>query len=312
VGIYADERDLCFVVNCQSVVGEGGYGMRVFAGSVIVMDTRLAGDLADVRIETDATLFAHGLQYETRSGAGILEAMQGDRSAWDVANYPARHASDISTGLEVYHNPAGAGVGQAPVWDGDEWAATDIATQSELGSHEGNPSAHHAPVTLAADADELLGLSGQELTLDSQDANTVFAGPPAGGALDPDFRALVDADIPPAIARDAEVLAVILAHEGASDPHPTYLTIAEHTAILTDPHGGGGHVHGLARWNGGAGDTIFELPDFAEYIDWVAYNGLAFDPGADYSLDVAGDTITLTAGLAAAATVTSGYVIAQA
>ena len=54
-------------------------------------------------------------------------------------------------------------------------------------------------MTLAADADVLLGLSTQELNLDSQSANQVFAGPASGGATDPTFRALVDDDVPDTI-----------------------------------------------------------------------------------------------------------------
>ena len=56
----------------------------------------------------------------------------------------------------------------------------------------------HDAVTLGADADGLLGLSTQQITLDSQSANTVFAAP-NGSAGDPTFRALVDADIPDTI-----------------------------------------------------------------------------------------------------------------
>ena len=56
---------------------------------------------------------------------------------------------------------------------------------------------HHAVVTLHATlAANLLGLSTQELTLDTQTANLVFAGPAAGGAVAPTFRSLVTADIP--------------------------------------------------------------------------------------------------------------------
>lgn len=57
-------------------------------------------------------------------------------------------------------------------------------------------SAHHSAITLAADADALLSLSGQELGFDTQSANVVLAGPASGGAVDPTFRALVDADLP--------------------------------------------------------------------------------------------------------------------
>lgn len=62
-----------------------------------------------------------------------------------------------------------------------------------------------ASVTLAADADTLLSLSSQELGLDTQTANRIFAGPASGAAADPTFRAMVDADIPAAIARDSEL-----------------------------------------------------------------------------------------------------------
>lgn len=54
----------------------------------------------------------------------------------------------------------------------------------------------HGAVTLAADADVLLGLSTQQITLDNQNANVVLAGPASGAAADPTFRALVWADIP--------------------------------------------------------------------------------------------------------------------
>ena len=54
---------------------------------------------------------------------------------------------------------------------------------------------HHAAVTLAADADALLGLSTQQLTLDSQDANKFFLGPASGASADPTFRVPVYDDL---------------------------------------------------------------------------------------------------------------------
>ena len=54
----------------------------------------------------------------------------------------------------------------------------------------------HDAVTLGADADTILGLSTQQITLDTQTANYVFAGPATGEAADPTFRALVADDIP--------------------------------------------------------------------------------------------------------------------
>lgn len=69
----------------------------------------------------------------------------------------------------------------------------------------GGGGASHDAVTLTAAAAVLLALSGQELDLDTQLANLVFAGPVSGGAAAPTFRALADADIPAAIARDSEL-----------------------------------------------------------------------------------------------------------
>lgn len=57
----------------------------------------------------------------------------------------------------------------------------------------------HDAVTLGTDADVLLGLSTQQLTLDSQSANLIFAGPGSGAATDPTFRSLVDDDVPDTI-----------------------------------------------------------------------------------------------------------------
>jgi hypothetical protein len=56
-------------------------------------------------------------------------------------------------------------------------------------------AAIHAAVTLDGDAAVLLDLSTQEIGLDVQDANKVFAGPTTGAANEPTFRALVAADV---------------------------------------------------------------------------------------------------------------------
>jgi len=53
----------------------------------------------------------------------------------------------------------------------------------------------HAAVTLAASAEVLLGLSTQALSLDTQAANLIFAGPVSGAVAAPTFRAMVAADL---------------------------------------------------------------------------------------------------------------------
>lgn len=54
--------------------------------------------------------------------------IEGDRAAFDSVNYPAVHASDLEAGTPVQHNPTGASVGDAPVWDGAKWVATAVAS----------------------------------------------------------------------------------------------------------------------------------------------------------------------------------------
>jgi hypothetical protein len=66
----------------------------------------------------------------------------------------------------------------------------------DVSAHAANAAAHHALVSLDANADTLLSLSTQALGLDTQAANRVFAGPTAGAAAVPSFRALSLADLP--------------------------------------------------------------------------------------------------------------------
>jgi len=98
---------------------------------------------------------------------------------------------DTTVPTEVY---------DATNWDADYTIPTKDAIRDKIESLAGG----HNAVTLAADADTLLGLSTQQLTLDTQTANYVFAGPTTGAATDPAFRALVDADIISGITRDVE------------------------------------------------------------------------------------------------------------
>ena len=71
----------------------------------------------------------------------------------------------------------------------------DIAIDTLIATHAGIAAAHHAVVSLAASADVLLGLSTQELSLDTQAANLIFCGPASGAAAAPTFRSLVATDL---------------------------------------------------------------------------------------------------------------------
>lgn len=77
---------------------------------------------------------------------------------------------------------------------------------------------HYPPqtnkITLSSGADAVLAISapspGQQISLDTQTANTVFAGPTSGGAAVPTFRALVAADIPVGPSQDASLSVSLL------------------------------------------------------------------------------------------------------
>jgi hypothetical protein len=79
-------------------------------------------------------------------------------------------------------------------------------------------SALHDAMTLGVSADTLLGLTGQELSLDTQTSAYVLAGPTTGAPAVPTFRALAATDIP------------ALAYEASG-------AIATHAALTTGVHG---------------------------------------------------------------------------
>ena len=130
-------------------------------------------------------------------------------------------------------------------------------------------SGAHVAVTLSADlAANLLGLSVQELTLDSQAVNIVFAGPAAGVAAAPAFRGLVVADIP-----DLSGTYSILAHT-----HAAYLN-KDGTVALT------------GNWNPGA----FIIGNY----DFTARPGTLYvgDANSGWTLEAGGPCLTFDSGL---------------
>ena len=115
------------------------------------------------------------------------------------------------------------GTPSAPLWKmWDEYAATwrviggSQGSGMTIGDHLaiGDSAPHHAAVTLNAAADTLLGLNGQQVTLDAQAANTILAGPTSGSPDAPTFRSLVAADI----AQDVAKVSKLVASDGSPDP----------------------------------------------------------------------------------------------
>ena len=109
------------------------------------------------------------------------------KAVYDVSNDGFVDGNDV-----VY----GAG------WDGDVNAPSMNVVYDKIQTLPGG----HDAVTLAASAEVLLGLSTQEISLDTQTATYVLAGPTAGAAAAPTFRALADDDVPDTITVSNYVL----------------------------------------------------------------------------------------------------------
>lgn len=123
--------------------------------------------------------------------------------------------------------------------------STDLATDAELTTGlAGKADASHAHAgeditsgtiadariasSIARDSEVTTGLAGKADTSHVHSAADITSG------------TLDDARIPSGIARDTEVTSAISTHEGAANPHPTYLTQAEADALYEAIGGGGG------------------------------------------------------------------------
>lgn len=95
----------------------------------------------------------------------------------------------------------------------------------------------HAAVTLDSDAAVLLDLSSQEIGLDVQNANKVFAGPSTGADNEPTFRALVAADLGTGTPNNTKFLRDDLSWQAVASGAPTgaaYVTSDAHADLSAE------------------------------------------------------------------------------
>lgn len=85
-------------IHAGSATGTGAADVLI-DGEAIILDA----DLDVIQVDS-GTAYVRDVSYTTHNGAGAIEPQWGDRGVWDVANYPARHASDIDDATFDYHN----------------------------------------------------------------------------------------------------------------------------------------------------------------------------------------------------------------
>lgn len=152
------------------------------------------------------------------------------------------------TGAQLHGNIAGS----ITITDAGDYFTSDNVEGAlqELGA--GGGGAGHDAVTLDANADTVLSLSTQEIGLDVQGANEVFAGPASGADAVPTFRALESDDIPDlsAVYDPAGTAAgAVSSHEGTYD-HDDY-----NTAYGWGNHADAGYLTAIT------GESIGDLND---------------------------------------------------
>lgn len=213
---YVSESDITdyrlILSTTQSTSGVSTYPFTTLPE--IAFDSSAAPGSSVLTIRSDATIKA----FDTV--VPVTQAI-GDSAAVGSAAYAARRdhrhgmpefatagiadIAAVGSAGASYLIPRADHVHAHPVLDSGDLHPEYMTPDEHTAVGDGAP--HHAAVTLAADADTLLGLSTQQLTLDSQDANTVLAGPSSGAAADPTFRALVAADIGLDVAKVSKVYA---------------------------------------------------------------------------------------------------------
>jgi len=138
---------------------------------------------------------AHNVLSTTHGDALAASAVLGDILHGNITPAWARLAGQITTTKKFLTQTGTGALSAVPSWE-------TIVDGDVPATHSG--SAHHVAVTLAVTADVLLGLSTQELSLDTQATNLVFAGPAAAGPTAPTFRSLVSADLPATVVETSD------------------------------------------------------------------------------------------------------------
>lgn len=129
IGILLGDEGYAY--NCRAIVVTTGgteYGFYCDGTNTYIFGGQGGGDEADVYINS-GTANLCGVQYTTTAGAGTLNYLQGDRSAYSVEDY---HANDIEDGALIRHLPATLTTGNIVVADGTNWQSVTMSGGATL------------------------------------------------------------------------------------------------------------------------------------------------------------------------------------
>jgi len=265
--------------------------------------------------------------------AEVTAAIAAHAALADV-HHAQSHVLATTIALGPDHTVSGLTARQFLVATGATTALFRAIEDADIPASIARDSELHSAVTLSNDlGNQLLGLTGQEITLDTQAANLVFAGPTSGGLAIPTFRLLVDADIPAAIARDSEVTTAISDHAALPNAHHNQSHVLATTAALGPDHTVSGLTARQVLIATGATTALFRALEDADIPASIARDSETTAAIASHAaianahhalvtvsglgLSLAGQLVTLTSSAAGAAnahilaTDASGFVTVQ-
>jgi len=218
-----EDLDLSGAVYVAGEIGDALAAVTITAGAGLTG----GGDLSASRTinvataDTSMTINADSIQVRLATTSG-LQVSSGLMIADTIAGAGLTIASKVlavggGDGIDVAADSIAVDVTDIIGTGLTEEATNNIAVDFSVVAAQADL---HDTVTLSTAANSnLLSLTGQQIGLDNQSANIVFAGPSTGAAAAPAFRALVDADIPASIARDSEVTTAVSTHAADANAH---------------------------------------------------------------------------------------------